>query len=130
MIQLKSIIPLVIYFFVGAGATVVEWGVFYLLNEVIRMHYSWATVLAFAVSTLANWALGRLMLFKKAAQGLIRELLAIYAVSCIGLAANLGIMWVFIELCHVPDMVAKMVATAVVFAGNFLVRKFWIYKEK
>ena len=131
MIVIKSLLPLIIYFLVGLGATIVEWGVFYLLNVVSHVHYSLATVLAFAVSTLANWALGRLLLFKKGSHaGLLRELLAIYAVSCIGLAANLGIMWVCIEVIGMHDMFAKMLATAIVFIGNFLVRKFWIYRDK
>ena len=91
---------------------------------------AWKLSLAFAVSTLANWGLGRLLLFKKGDQhGLLHELIAIYGVSIIGLLANLGIMWIMIEQLKSPDMIAKITATAIVFIGNFLVRKFWIYKE-
>lgn len=129
MISLASIRQLIIYFFVGAGATVVEWGAFYGFNEMLHMHYTLSTTLAFILSTFANWALGRLTLFRKGStQGLFRELLAIYGVSCIGLLANLGIMWVCIEQIRISDMISKMLATAIVFIGNFLVRKFWIYK--
>ena len=121
---------LVLYFFVGVGATIIEWAVFYLLDIELKIHYSLATALAFAVSTLANWGLGRLLLFKKGDQhGLLHELIAIYGVSIIGLLANLGIMWIMIEQLKSPDMIAKITATAIVFIGNFLVRKFWIYKE-
>ena len=119
---------IVIYLFVGGGATIVEWGVFYLLDVVGHIHYAWATAGAFAVSTLANWALGRLMLFKKSEGSLLREIGSIYGVSIAGLLLNLAIMWVAINGLHLKDMIAKIIATAIVFAGNFLVRKFWIYR--
>ena len=127
---IRKFLPLFIYLFVGGGAAVVEWIVFYLLKRTLDIHYSWATMLAFCVSTFANWALGRILLFKKTDKGIVLELFAIYAVSSIGLAANLGIMYVCIDLCRMPDMIAKILATGVVFFGNYLVRKVWIYKEK
>ncbi len=125
----KSLIQVFIYLVVGAGATVVEWLVFYLLDVKAGLHYIAATALAFAVSTLANWALGRLLVFKKGdAKGLLHELAAIYGVSIVGLLMNIGIMWIGIECFKLSDMIAKIVATMIVFAANFAVRKFWIYK--
>ena len=120
---------ILLYLVVGAGATVVEWGVFYLLDVRCGVHYTAATALAFAVSTLANWGLGRLLIFSKGdAKGIVHELVSIYGISCLGLAANLGIMFVCITLLGFPDMLSKIIATAIVFAANFAVRKFFIYK--
>ncbi len=125
----KSLIQAFIYLVVGAGATVVEWVVFYLLDVKAGLHYIVATALAFAVSTLANWVLGRLLVFKKGdAKGLLHELAAIYGISIVGLLMNIGIMWICIECFKLSDMVAKIIATIIVFAANFAVRKFWIYK--
>ena len=53
-----------LYLVVGAGATLVEWGVFYLLAEKMLITYPAAVTVAFAFSTLANWKLGRILLFK------------------------------------------------------------------
>lgn len=125
----KSSIQFALYFLVGAGATAVEWVVFYLLNGLLGMHYAVSTTLAFAVSTLANWSGGRILLFHKGdARGLLHELISIYTVSILGLLANLLIMWITIEKMYIQDMLSKMIATGIVFIGNFLVRKFWIYK--
>ncbi len=125
----KSLIQAFSYLVVGAGATVVEWLVFYLFDVKVGLHYSVATALAFAVSTLANWALGRVLVFKKGdTKGLLHELSAIYGVSIVGLLMNIGIMWVVIECFKLSDMMAKIIATMIVFVANFAVRKFWIYK--
>ncbi len=125
----ESVVQFLLYFLVGAGATIVEWIAFYVFNGLAGIHYAVSTTLAFTVSTLANWFFGRIALFRKGdARGIVHELVSIYAVSILGLAANLAIMWVAIELMRTPDMLAKMIATGIVFIGNFAVRKFWIYK--
>lgn len=121
---------LTMYFLVGVTATIVEWIVFYLLDVQCGLHYTISVTTAFALSTLANWGAGRILVFKKGdAKGIWHEFLCIYAVSGAGLGANLLIMWVCIDCIGIPDMIAKIIATGIMFVGNFAVRKFWIYKS-
>lgn len=125
----KGIKQLSLYFIIGLAATFVEWGIFYFFDHLLLLHYTVSTALAFAVSTIANWGFGRLFLFKKGdSKGLFHELLSIYGVSIAGLIANLLIMWFCIEQAHFSDMIAKIIATGIVFIGNFFVRKLCIYK--
>ena len=94
-------------------------------------HYAAATALAFIASTFANWLLGRLILFRdaqKSKAATAKELLKIYAVSVAGLVMNLAIMFVAVEECAISEMPAKILATGIVFAWNFLIRKLMIYR--
>lgn len=124
-----TIKQLMLYLIVGAGATVVEWACFYVLNDTLKMHYSIATALAFIVSTFANWLLGRWIMFKKTGQGVVKELLQIYAASVVGLLMNLAIMWLAIDVLKINNMISKIIATGIVFIWNFLIRKLLIYKQ-
>ena len=124
----KSFTQLFLYLIVGGLATLVEWGAFYALNGLLRLHYMAATALAFVLSTAANWAFGRLILFRGAKQNTAAELAKIYAVSVIGLLLNLAIMFVAVEKCGLSEMLSKIGATGIVFAWNFLIRKLVIYK--
>lgn len=54
------------YLVVGGGATLVEWALFWLLDAKLGLHHQWATVIAYTVSTFANWGFGRLLVFKRA----------------------------------------------------------------
>lgn len=123
----ENIRQFAIYLFVGALATVVEWGAFYLLRHPIYMHYMLATTIAFIISTFANWIIGKWLLFREK-QNLLKELAKIYVTSIAGLLMNLLIMWVAIDLIGIQDMLAKIIATGIVFFWNFLVRKLLIYK--
>lgn len=121
---------LFLYLVVGGLATIVEWAGFWVLSNLLHVQYLVATALAFTVSTFANWAFGRLLVFKDPGeQSLLRELASIYLASIVGLLLNLLIMYVMVQLFSVNKMISKMTATALVFAYNYLVRKLLIYKK-
>ncbi|NLC92834.1 MAG: GtrA family protein [Treponema sp.] len=124
----KSLIHFILYFIVGCLATIVEWGAFYVFDNWLSFHYILATALAFVLSTFANWAFGRLILFRESKQNTWLELAKIYAVSIIGLLLNIGIMYIEVEKLLMNEMLSKMIATGIVFVWNFLIRKFVIYK--
>lgn len=124
----ENIRQLIIYLFVGGCATIVEWSVFYVLRHPIHMHYMLATAIAFILSTFANWIVGKWLLFQQKQNKIWKELIKIYATSAAGLLMNLLIMWIAIDLIGIQDMIAKIIATGIVFFWNFLVRKLLIYK--
>jgi putative flippase GtrA len=129
----ENIKQFLIYLIVGALATIVEWCVFYALDGLGIMHYLLAVTIAYVISTFANWFFGKLLLFHEK-QNIWRELGKIYATSVIGLLLNWLIMWFLVDclamfgLSGISEMAAKIIATAVVFFWNFIIRKFVIYK--
>lgn len=118
------------YFVVGLGATLIEWILFWLLTERLSINYLVATTIAMFISTFANWAFGRLLMFSGAKNGsLIKEIFQVYLVSIIGWLANMLLMYVMVEKLVIFQMFAKIVATGVVFIYNYLIRKVVIYKK-
>ena len=125
---LKNAKQLALYLIVGVCATAVEWIIFNLLESVTNMHYALATSIAFAISTLVNWGVGRLLLFKGDGH-IFSELSKIYITAVLGLLMNLLIMWVAIDCISLPNFFSKVLATAIVFFFNFIIRKLFIYKQ-
>lgn len=123
----RSIKQLALYLIVGGLAAIVEWVGFYVLSELLGIHYMLSTAAAFIVSTFTNWVFGRLLLFH-ASWSPWKELLQIYLVSSVGLLLNLIIMWVACETLGLKKLIAKVLATGLVFFWNFFIRKFAIYK--
>lgn len=117
-----------LYLIVGGIATIVEWIIFYILNSLFYLHYIPSTIIAYIISTFSNWAAGRLLVFKRSEKGFVAEIFSIYAASIIGLLLNLVIMWMMIDFVNTNTMIAKVVATILVFLWNYIVRKTIIYK--
>lgn len=130
LLQSRQFKDLFWYGIVGGLATLVEWAAFWLLTNTVNTHYLWATALAFAISTFANWYFGRLLVFKERQGSLAREIGSIYVASIIGLVLNLVIMFVLVQHFAIEEMPSKVVATVLVFAYNYLVRRLVIYKKK
>lgn len=118
----------ILYLIVGGIATLVEWLFFWIFNYKIGVQYLLATVFAYIISTFSNWLAGRIILFKESNQSFFGEIIKIYLVSIIGLILNLIIMWIAVSVFNVYEMIAKGIATVIVFAWNYLIRKFFIYK--
>lgn len=124
----KTFSDFFLYLIVGGIATIVEWIIFYILNSLFYLHYIPSTIIAYIISTFSNWAAGRLLVFKRSEKGFVAEIFSIYAASIIGLLLNLAIMWVIIDFVNANSMIAKIVATILVFLWNYIVRKTIIYK--
>lgn len=131
----KSVRQFVSYFGVGGVSALVEWSVFSLLEYLLDVPYLLATVLAFLVSTTANWILGRTFTFRDSAyrEKKAKEAVLVFLVSAIGLGFNLILMYLFVDIfgmnTNLLKTAAKIMATGLVFLWNFLSRKLWIYRE-
>ena len=131
----KTVRQFISYFGVGGVSALVEWSVFSLLEYLLDVPYLLATVLAFLVSTTTNWILGRTFTFKDSAyrEKIAKEAFLVFLVSAIGLAFNMVLMVLFVDVLgmdtNLLKTVAKILATGLVFIWNFLSRKYWVYRE-
>lgn len=123
------------YFFVGGVAAIVEWVMFFIFANVLRINYFVSTVIAFIFSTTANWILGRITTFKDNntyKDKKAKEAFLVFVVSAIGLLFNLILMYLFVTVMgfdsSLGKTLSKIAATGIVFIWNFLIRKLVIYK--
>lgn len=108
----------------GAGRV----GVFYGFNQGIGMEYMLATAAAFCLATLYHYFLGNILVFTSGARyekG--KELSLVFAVSIMGLAFNLILMYIFVGMMLLQPMFAKVLASCIVVIWNYLARKKWIF---
>ena len=116
------------YFMVGGMAAIVEWVSFAIFNSFTG--YTIATIIAFVLATTANYFLGKQMTFKNSKKSK-NDVIAVFAVSAMGLVLNIIFMKIFIEVVRIPiELVAKVLSTGLVFIWNYLSRRLFIYKEE
>lgn len=123
----QNIRDFILYGIVGAIATVTEWAIFFLM-DICSWHYILATAVAYTISTFVNWLAGRALVFKVSNKPFLKEIADIYLVSIVGLLLNLLIMWISVDLLSANEMLSKVMATALVFFYNFIMRKVFVYK--
>ena len=131
LLKQEKIKQFISYLMVGGVATLVEWVFFWLFDGLLHIQYLVATVLAIVISTFSNWLFGRLWTFKDSEKGnILAEIGKVYLASVVGLLLNMLLMWIFVDGIHLPNMLAKIIATGLVFFYNYLVRILVTYRKK
>ena len=117
------------YFFVGGTAALVDWAVFYVFAQLLRLPWFPVALMSFLLATLVNYVLSVRHVFRSGVRFSPRhEVTMVFLVSAAGLAINQAILWVLIEHAHSYLMPAKITATGVVFVWNYCIRRFYIFR--
>lgn len=117
------------YFFVGGAAALVDWSVFALLVKYFNYPWFVAGASSFMLATLVNYVLSIKHVFASGTRFTRnKEVFLTFFVSFIGLVINQLILWQGIEFYLLDPLLAKIMATGVVFFWNFAARNYFIFK--
>ena len=125
------------YLFVGGLATVVDWGVSYLLFRFVfnEQYAIAANSISFVAGLAVNYLISTFWIFKNSAvESKLKEFLGFAAIGLVGLFITMGITWHF-ELwlankTSAFQILAKIVSTGAAFFWNFFARKILLFTKK
>jgi putative flippase GtrA len=125
----KTLRQLVNYFWVAGIGFVVDFGTLYVSTEYLKLPYLISAMLGFVLGLICNFFLSERFVFENA---LIKSSYLRFAlfglIGLIGLGILEFLMWAQVEFLKVQYLVAKLLATAIVYAWNFVARK-WMYRK-
>ena len=118
---------LIIYFFIGAVAALVNLGMFALILNGTNWGVNWATVISYIVSAAANYFLCIAILFRhKARWNTAGELFAyFFTLVCMG-GIDWGLTRLLIDWLRAP-LWGKFLASVVGFFGNYFLRRMLVF---
>lgn len=126
----KLFIQLVKFGIVGVLATLLEWGIFYILTNIVHIHYGISTAIAFLISTVFNYYLSVKYVFDVDQEKSKKRNFIIFVIfSIIGLGLNELILFICIEKINLYNMIGKIIATGIVMIFNFVTRKLFLEKK-
>ena len=88
--------------------------------------------LAVVLAVLFAFVTNKIWVFHSRSAGiaaLARELAAFVAARVFSGALDVGMMWLFVEVCGLPDMWIKLAGNVVVTILNYIFSKLWIFKK-
>jgi putative flippase GtrA len=117
--------------FVGGIATLVDFGILYFLTEKIRIYYIISAIIAFLFGLIVNYYLSIHWIFHtEKFVNKWAEFGAFGMIGIIGLGLNVFFIWIFTETYHLYYLFSKVLATFLVFAWNFIARKYLVFYSK
>ncbi|MFV8771222.1 GtrA family protein [Aerococcus viridans] len=128
--MIKLIQQIIKFGIVGVLAAVIDFGLLAILTEFLGIHYLLSAAISFTVATVFNYIASMKYVFdSRYEKGHKHQELFIFVVlSLIGLGLNQVFMWFFVEITVLHYIIAKVLATILVMAWNFISRKIWLEK--
>ena len=122
---------LIRYFFVGGTAAVIDIGLYALLVHGVGLNYLVGGVITFMVATSVNYALSVRIVFRSGARfERPQEIVLVSVVSAIGLILNQLVLFVGVAELSLQPVLAKVVATGMVFFWNYWARAHFVFKAR
>lgn len=121
------------YLIFGFLAFVLNYGLYYLFDNVLGMHYMVATVLSWVLTVVFAYWTNRTFVFKsknKDAQSLLEEFLSFIGARVATELLEMGLMFLMVGCAGLNEMISKFVCQVLVIVANYFLSKLWIFKEK
>lgn len=117
------------YAIAGGTAFVVDFAALFILTEFAGINYLISAALAFFLGLITNYIISVAWVFSRRVFVNERHEFFIFTViGIIGLALNELFLWYFTEEMNRHYLISKLIAAVIVFAWNFLGKKFILFR--
>lgn len=121
------------YFVTGGLAFIVDFGAFAIALYYFDIHYLISNLIGLAAGNVVNYLLTVRWVFstekRKMEKHVFLEVVVFVLISLFGMGLNELLMYVFVGVLHIQEMVSKVGAAIIVLLYNFLARKLILFKS-
>lgn len=131
------------YGVVGVVGLAIEWGVYFLLRDVLDFHYLIAHIVGSVLAITNNFVLNSYFTFKTTDQ-IKKRAIYYFGIAAVGIIVSstllpifvrlINMIWVNIELFELSEKsiqnIAKLMATVIVTLLQFFLNKYFTFKKK
>jgi putative flippase GtrA len=115
------------YFFVGGSSAVVDFCVYITLLH-FGVHYLLAQMGAYCVGFVWNYVFSILWVFQSSKK-FVKEITITFIITAFGLLWTELLLFGMVDFVGLGEIVAKLIATAIVLFWNFGARKMWVFRK-
>ena len=119
----KKLLNQIIKFIISGGiATIIDWGLYYLLYNYLKINPLVANVISFTISLLYNYFASIKWVFKIKNSNK-KKFIYFIIFSLIGLLISEIILFVMINKLSINKMFSKIISSLIIVVYNFITRK-------
>ena len=114
------------YCLFGTIAGIIEIGLFYLLNDLIHIHYLISNVISFTIAVIVSYLFNVKYVFKKSfvsKKEKSSRFILFFATRLLGLLLDTGVLAICIDYFKLDNMLSKIIACASTTIVNYFLGK-------
>lgn len=125
--NVKLLVQIFKFVIVGGIATILDWILYFILYNFMKINPLVANIISFSISTVYNyWASTKWVFEVNKNKSKNRLFVEFVLFSIIGLTLTELLLWIGINILGINAMVVKIMATIVVMIFNFITRKMFL----
>ena len=125
----KLLVQIIKFVIVGGIATVIDYIIFFVMHELLKIPTLPSNITSFTVSVIYNYIASVKWVFDVKKDDPKKQFIVFIVLSLIGLLINTIIVYVAIDVLKWWSMIAKVLATGIVMVFNFITRKMFLEKK-
>lgn len=115
---------------VGVVNTVIDFLIFFIAINVAGLHYLFANIISWFVAVGVSFFLNKFWTFKSVGVNSTASQYARFtAVSLVALGLSLLLLYVFVEIMSLHELVGKILTIGIVVFWNFFMNRLWTFKH-
>ena len=123
----QKLIELFLYGIFGLLAFLVNVIAFYLFATALGWHYLLSNALAWITATTFAFFTNKMIVFRSNG-GMAKEAVSFLAARLFTLAIDMFLMWLFVSVISLDELLAKIIVNVVVIVTNYVMSKLWVFK--
>lgn len=123
---------LILYVVFGVLTTLVNWIAYWLLVDVLHVHYMASAFLSQVLAILFAYVTNRRWVFESSARGakaVAVEMAKFFGARALSLVMDMLIMYVGVDLLSGNDKLVKVVSSVIVVIANYIFSKLFVFKK-
>ena len=133
MLKDKPLLELIKYGICGALSTLLDIGVFWLLANVFNLYYLIANAIAWIVALFFSFLVNKYYVFESKSfkkEVWVKESVEFFGARGLACGIDMGGMYYLVSVIGINKNYAKLIITVVVIIINYILSKYWIFKNK
>ncbi len=120
---------LVLYVFFGALTFLVNIVTYFIFEDLMGINYLISNILAWFFSVLFAYVTNRIWVFESKSPDILKEMSLFFGGRIFSGAVDTGLMYLFIDVLIISDLVSKIVVQVIVIILNYIFSKLIVFKD-
>ena len=120
------------YLIVGALTTLVSIIIYFVCSRLLHINYMVSNVISWVGSVLFAYITNKKFVFMSKCDSnkeVIREIYQFFKYRVLSFVIDVFLMYVFVELFNIDDMISKVIVQVVVIVLNYVFSKLFVFKS-
>ncbi|GHT54207.1 hypothetical protein FACS1894106_5430 [Spirochaetia bacterium] len=124
---------LIRYGIVGAGNTLFNFLLFWLLSAAVGIQYLIANILTWVMCVFLSFLANKYFVFRKnsgSGKGFVMEMMLFFGTRAATGAFDTLFLWIMVDALHVDKMISKIFSTVFVIIINYVTAKLFVFRKE